>query len=49
MNKCIIPKANMLYLQSWKDQMHFSQFELPQQVPELADHRVIYGADMVAI
>lgn len=37
------------HLQSGKDQFHLSQFELPQQVPELADQRVIYDADMVTI
>lgn len=37
------------HLQPAKDQLHLSQLELPQQVPELADHRVIYGANVVAI
>lgn len=37
------------YLQSGKDQFHLLQFELPQQVPKLANHCVIYHADMVAI
>lgn len=37
------------HLQPAEDQLHLPQFELPQQVFELADHRVIYGANMVAV
>lgn len=37
------------HLQPAEDQLHLPQFELPQQVFELADHWVIYGANMVAV
>lgn len=37
------------HLQPAEDQLHLPEFELPQQVFELADHWVIDGANMVAV
>lgn len=37
------------HLQLVEDQLHPSQSELPQQVSELAHHRVVYGADVLTV